>query len=203
MWETWVWFLSWKDPLEKGKAIHSSILVWRIPRTICPQGHKESGTNEWLSLHTICINTSRLKFAISIFFFMLFPIFIILPFFACLLFVCFVLLLCFPVSYLNNFLGLHFDLFVVLLSTLLCTVYLMVDLCIAIYISVVLQSVSINIISQKPHFHLFFFSHFHLDPSWVSDGIVDWIFLMPQRQVYMWTPNPVWLSFKVESIRKN
>lgn len=91
---------------------------------------------------------------------MLFPIFIILPFFACLLFVCFVLLLCFPVSYLNNFLGLHFDLFVVLLSTLLCTVYLMVDLCIAIYISVVLQSVSINIISQKPHFHLFFFLTF-------------------------------------------
>ena len=24
MWETWVWFLGWEDPLEKGKAIHSS-----------------------------------------------------------------------------------------------------------------------------------------------------------------------------------
>ena len=23
--------LGWKDPLEKGKAIHSSILAWRIP----------------------------------------------------------------------------------------------------------------------------------------------------------------------------
>ena len=57
-------------------------------------------------------------------------------------------------SYLNIFLGLHFDLFVVLLSTLLCTVYLMVDLCIAIYICVVLQSVRIRIISKKPHFHL-------------------------------------------------
>ena len=27
MWETWVWSLGWKDPLEKGKAIHSSILA--------------------------------------------------------------------------------------------------------------------------------------------------------------------------------
>ena len=27
MWETWVWSLGWEDPLEKGKAIHSSILV--------------------------------------------------------------------------------------------------------------------------------------------------------------------------------
>ena len=31
MWETWVWFLIWEDPLEKGKATHSSILAWRIP----------------------------------------------------------------------------------------------------------------------------------------------------------------------------
>ena len=31
MWETWVQFLGWKDPLEKGKATHSSILAWRIP----------------------------------------------------------------------------------------------------------------------------------------------------------------------------
>ena len=28
--ETWVWSLGWKDPLEEGTAIHSSILVWRI-----------------------------------------------------------------------------------------------------------------------------------------------------------------------------
>ena len=28
--ETWVWSLGWKDPLEKGKATHSSILAWRI-----------------------------------------------------------------------------------------------------------------------------------------------------------------------------
>ena len=31
MWETWVWSLGWEDPLEKGKATHSSILAWRIP----------------------------------------------------------------------------------------------------------------------------------------------------------------------------
>ena len=29
--KTWVQSLSWEDPLEKGKATHSSILVWRIP----------------------------------------------------------------------------------------------------------------------------------------------------------------------------
>ena len=33
MQETWVWSLGWEDPLEKGKATHSSILAWRIPET--------------------------------------------------------------------------------------------------------------------------------------------------------------------------
>ena len=32
--EIWVQSLGWEDPLEKGKATHSSILIWRIPRTI-------------------------------------------------------------------------------------------------------------------------------------------------------------------------
>ena len=31
--ETWVRSLGWEDPLEKGKATHSSILAWRIPWT--------------------------------------------------------------------------------------------------------------------------------------------------------------------------
>ena len=35
--ETWIRSLSWEDPLEKGKATHSSILAWRIPR-----GHRGS-----------------------------------------------------------------------------------------------------------------------------------------------------------------
>ena len=33
MWETWLQFLGWEDPLEKGMATYSSILGWRIPRT--------------------------------------------------------------------------------------------------------------------------------------------------------------------------
>ena len=33
MLETWVWSLSWEDPLEKGIATYSSILAWRIPWT--------------------------------------------------------------------------------------------------------------------------------------------------------------------------
>ena len=31
MWETWVRFLGWEDPLEEGVATHSNILAWRIP----------------------------------------------------------------------------------------------------------------------------------------------------------------------------
>ena len=34
MQETLVQSLGWEDPLEKGKAIHSSILAWRIPWTL-------------------------------------------------------------------------------------------------------------------------------------------------------------------------
>ena len=34
MQETWVQSLGWEDPLEKGKATHSSILAWRIPWTL-------------------------------------------------------------------------------------------------------------------------------------------------------------------------
>ena len=34
MWETWVQSLGWEDPLEKGKATHSSMLAWRIPWTV-------------------------------------------------------------------------------------------------------------------------------------------------------------------------
>ena len=34
VWETWVQSLRWEDPLEKGKATHSSVLAWRIPWTV-------------------------------------------------------------------------------------------------------------------------------------------------------------------------
>ena len=32
IWETWVRFLGWEDPLEEGMTTHSSILAWRIPK---------------------------------------------------------------------------------------------------------------------------------------------------------------------------
>ena len=34
MWEVWVRSLAWEDPMEKGKATHSSILAWRVPWTL-------------------------------------------------------------------------------------------------------------------------------------------------------------------------
>ena len=37
--------LGWEDPLEKGKATHSSVLAWRIPWDC-----KELDTTEWLLL---------------------------------------------------------------------------------------------------------------------------------------------------------
>ena len=37
MWEIWVRSLDWEDPLEKGKATHSSILAWKIPWTVRDQ----------------------------------------------------------------------------------------------------------------------------------------------------------------------
>ena len=34
MLEAWVKSLGWEDPLEKKRVTHSSILAWRIPRTV-------------------------------------------------------------------------------------------------------------------------------------------------------------------------
>ena len=44
MQETWVPSLGGEDPLEKGKATHSSILVWRIPWTVTVHGVAKSQT---------------------------------------------------------------------------------------------------------------------------------------------------------------
>ena len=50
MQETSVQSLGWENPLEKGRATHSSILAWRIPWTVSsPWGHKESDMAEKLS----------------------------------------------------------------------------------------------------------------------------------------------------------
>ena len=54
--ETWVWSLGWEDPLETGKATHSSVLAWRIPWTI------QSQSWTWLSdfhFHSIEINVGN------------------------------------------------------------------------------------------------------------------------------------------------
>ena len=55
--ETKVGSLGWEDPLEKGMAIHSSKLAWRIPWTekpcsYSPWGRKESDMAERLT-HTL------------------------------------------------------------------------------------------------------------------------------------------------------
>ena len=53
--ETWVWSLSWEDPLEEGMATRSSILAWRSPvdrevwRATVRGGRKELDTTERLS----------------------------------------------------------------------------------------------------------------------------------------------------------
>ena len=46
MWETWVRSLCWEDPLEKGKATHSSILAWRIPWPVQSMGSQRVG-HKW------------------------------------------------------------------------------------------------------------------------------------------------------------
>ena len=52
MWETWVRFLGWEDPLEKEMAIHSSTLAWKIPWTEEPDRLQSIGVAKswtWLS----------------------------------------------------------------------------------------------------------------------------------------------------------
>ena len=44
MQKTQVRSLDWEDPLEKGMAIHSSTLAWRIPRTEEPGGLQARGS---------------------------------------------------------------------------------------------------------------------------------------------------------------
>ena len=46
MLETWIQSLGWEDPLEKGKATHSSILAWRIPGQRNPESYSQWGRKE-------------------------------------------------------------------------------------------------------------------------------------------------------------
>ena len=43
MWEIWVQYLSWEDPLKESRATHSSILAWRTPWTKEPGGLQSMG----------------------------------------------------------------------------------------------------------------------------------------------------------------
>ena len=59
MWETQVQSLDQEDPLEKGMAIHSSILAWRIPWTeelggIQSMGSQRVGHNR-MTTHSLSI----------------------------------------------------------------------------------------------------------------------------------------------------
>ena len=46
MQETWVWSLSWEDPLEKEMVTLFSILTWRIPWTEEGGGMQSMGLKE-------------------------------------------------------------------------------------------------------------------------------------------------------------
>ena len=64
--ETWVRSLGQEDPLEKGMAIHSSILAWRIPCMEKPDrlqfvesqrvGH-DRATNTYTDIEILWLNT--------------------------------------------------------------------------------------------------------------------------------------------------
>ena len=54
--ETWIRSLDCEDPLEKGKATHSSILAWRIPWTIRSMGLQRIGHNWAPFTFTLCLN---------------------------------------------------------------------------------------------------------------------------------------------------
>ena len=63
MWETWVRFLGWEDPLEKEMATNSSTLAWKIPWVGGPgrlqsMGCEESDTTE--RLHLSCFDGFQL-----------------------------------------------------------------------------------------------------------------------------------------------
>ena len=72
--KTWVRSLGWEDPLEKGKATHSSVLAWRTPWMVQSKGVAKSQTRLidfhfhfmyrgawWASVHGVTKNGIRMK----------------------------------------------------------------------------------------------------------------------------------------------
>ena len=59
MWETWTWPLGWEDPLEKGKAVHSSVLAWRVPWTFHGVAKSPTQLSNWgyLWIHNLPTST--------------------------------------------------------------------------------------------------------------------------------------------------
>ena len=69
MWEIRVRSLDWEHLLEKGMAIHSSILAWRIPRTEEPVGYSPWGCKESDTLrefHSLILCLARKDARVSI-----------------------------------------------------------------------------------------------------------------------------------------
>ena len=72
--ETWIQSLGWEDPLEKGKATHSSILAWRIPWTVLSMGSQRvehdwatfTLKNRRLSTFLLCFSKILLRFTENI-----------------------------------------------------------------------------------------------------------------------------------------
>ena len=52
MWETWVQFLGWENPLEKGKATYSSILALRVPWAVQSMGSQRVGL-DWVTFTSL------------------------------------------------------------------------------------------------------------------------------------------------------
>ena len=56
MWETCVWSLGWEDPLEKGKATHSSLRSWHL----VPSLHGKSVGKQWKQWQTLFLGGSKI-----------------------------------------------------------------------------------------------------------------------------------------------
>ena len=73
MWETGVQSLGWEDPLEKGIATHSRILVWRISWTEEPGGLQSMGSqrvgHDWVTFtslqFSVCFKNLRYYYTLT------------------------------------------------------------------------------------------------------------------------------------------
>ena len=65
--ETWVLSLGWEDPLKEGMATHSSILIWRVPRTEEPGGLQSiaSQSQAQLSVHESDLSHQTLSLSLA------------------------------------------------------------------------------------------------------------------------------------------